>query len=68
LLIGREDLENGEIKNGEIEDSEIGNNEKDIEIADYEKFFLNYINRCAVSIYSANLIINKTAIETANTY
>jgi hypothetical protein len=68
LLVGREDLENGKIEGGEIEDDEIGNNEEDIGIADCEKFFLNYINCCAVSIYSANLIINKAAIETANTY
>jgi hypothetical protein len=68
LLVGRENLENGKIKNDKIEDGEIKNSEKNIEIANYEKFFLNYINRCAVSIHSANLIINKAAIEIANTY
>jgi hypothetical protein len=68
LLVGREDLGNGEIGNGEIEDDKIGESEKDIGIVNYEKFFLNYADRCAVSIYFANLIINKAAIETANTY
>jgi hypothetical protein len=73
LLVGRENLEGGEIEGGEIEggeirDGKIEDDEKDIGIADCEEFFLNYIDRCAVSIYSANLIINKTAIETANTY
>jgi hypothetical protein len=62
LLVGREDLE------GEIKDNEIGDDEEDIEIADCEKFFFNYINRCAVSIYSANLIMDRAAIEIANTY
>jgi hypothetical protein len=63
LLIGREDLGGGEIKNNEI-----GENENDVETADYKKFFLNYTDRCAVSPYSANLIINKAATEIANTY
>jgi hypothetical protein len=63
LLVGRENL-----KNDEIEDSEIENNENDIEIADCEKFFLNYIDRCAVSLHSANLIINKDTIEITNIY
>jgi hypothetical protein len=58
LLVGREDLKGGEIKEGE----------DDIGIADCEKFLLNYINRCAVSLYSANLIINKAITEIANTY
>jgi hypothetical protein len=73
LLVGREDLEDSEIKDNEIgddkiEDDEIENNEEDIRTANYEKFFLNYTDRCAVSIYFANLIINKAAIETTNTY
>jgi hypothetical protein len=68
LLIGREDLEDGEIKNNKIEGGEIKNDKKDIETADYEKFFLNHTNRCAISLHSANLIINKAAIEIANTY
>jgi hypothetical protein len=68
LLVGRENLGSGEIEGDEIEDNEIKEGEEDIEIADYEEFFLNYINRCAVSIYSANLIINKATTETANTY
>jgi hypothetical protein len=68
LLIGRENLENDEIKNGKIKDDEIKDNENDIEIANCEKFFFNYINRYAVSIHSANLIIDKAAIEIANTY
>jgi hypothetical protein len=68
LLIGREDLEGGEIGDDEIEDDEIEDDEEDIGTADCEKFFLNYADRCAVSLYSANLIINKAAIETANTY
>jgi hypothetical protein len=63
LLIDRENLESGEIENGEIENDEDG-----IEITDCEKFFLNYIDRCAVSLHSANLIIDKATIETANTY
>jgi hypothetical protein len=58
LLVGRENLEGGE-----IEDSKNG-----IEIADYEKFFLNYVDRCAISLHSANLIIDRTTAETANTY
>jgi hypothetical protein len=68
LLVGREDLEGGEIKNGEIEDGEIENDKKNIGTADYEKFFLNYIDRCAISIHSANLVIDRAAIETANIY
>jgi hypothetical protein len=73
LLVGREDLEGGEIKDGEIgggkiEDGEVEDDEEDIGIANCEKFFLNYIDRCAVSIYFANLIIDRVAIETANTY
>jgi hypothetical protein len=68
LLVGREDLENDKIENGEIEDDKIGDDEEDIKIADCEEFFLNHIDRCAISIYSGNLIINKAATETANTY
>jgi hypothetical protein len=68
LLIGREDLEDGEIKNNKIEGGEIKNDKKDIETANYKKFFLNYADRCAVSIYFANLIIDRAAIEIANTY
>jgi hypothetical protein len=63
LLVDREDLENSEIGNDEI-----GGDEEDIRITDYEKFFLNYVDRCAVSLYSANLIIDRAAIEIANTY
>jgi hypothetical protein len=62
-LVGREDL-----GDGKIGDDEIGEDEKNIETADCEKFFFNYTDRCAVSLHSANLIINKTTIETANTY
>jgi hypothetical protein len=62
LLVGRENLES------KIEDDEIKNNKKDIEIVDCEKFLFNYIDRCAISIYFANLIMNKAAIEIANTY
>jgi hypothetical protein len=62
LLIGRENLEDGEIKNNKI-----GNDKDDIGIINCEEFFLNYTDRCAVSLYSANLIINKVTIETANT-
>jgi hypothetical protein len=61
-LIGRENLED------EIKDNKIRDNKEDIEIANYEKFLFNYIDRCAVSIYFANLIIDKAAIEIANTY
>jgi hypothetical protein len=63
LLVGREDLESDEIG-----DDKIGNDEEGIKTADCEKFFLNYINRCAVSLHSANLIIDKATIESANTY
>jgi hypothetical protein len=62
LLVGREDLEN------EIGDGELKDGEENVGIIDYEKFLFNYINRCAVSIYSANLIMNRAAIEIANTY
>jgi hypothetical protein len=58
LLIGRENLE----------DDKIGNSEDGIEIADCEKFFLNYVNRCAILLYSANLIIDRAASEIANIY
>jgi hypothetical protein len=68
LLVGREDLGDGKIRNGKIKDDEIGNGEKGVGIVDCEKFFFNYIDRCAVSIYFANLIIDKVAIEIANIY
>jgi hypothetical protein len=68
LLIGREDLRDNEIKNNKIGSDEIKDNEENIEIINCEKFFLNYINRWAVSLYFANLIVNRAAIETANTY
>jgi hypothetical protein len=58
LLIGREDLG----------DDKIGNGENDVETADCEEFFLNHAGRCAVSLYSANLIIDKIITETANIY
>jgi hypothetical protein len=67
-LIGRENLGDGEIKNGKIGNDEIEDNEKNVKIADCEKFFLNYIDRCAISIYFANLIIDRAAIEIASTY
>jgi hypothetical protein len=51
-----------------MEDNEIKNNKDDIEITNYEKIFLNYINRCAVSLHSANLVIDRATAETANTY
>jgi hypothetical protein len=57
MLVGREGLE-GEIRGGE----------ENIGTADCEKFFFNYIDRCAVSVYFANLIVNRAAIEIANTY
>jgi hypothetical protein len=63
LLVGRKDLKNDEIGNNKIRD-----NEENVEIADYEKFFLNYTDRCAISLYFANLIIDRAAIETTNTY
>jgi hypothetical protein len=58
LLVGRENLEGGKI----------GGGENGVEIADCEEFFLNYIDRCAVSLHSANLIVNRVTAETANTY
>jgi hypothetical protein len=67
LLVGREGLES-EIGGGEIGNNEIGDDEEDIETADCEEFLFNYINYCAVSIHSANLIMDRAAIETANTY
>jgi hypothetical protein len=63
LLVGRESLENGKIENDKIGDDEDG-----VGIADCEKFLLNYTDRRAVSLYSANSIINKITTETANTY
>jgi hypothetical protein len=68
LLIDRENLESGEIESDKIRNGEIENDKENIEIADCEKFFLNYIDRCAVSVYFANLIIDRAAIEIANTY
>jgi hypothetical protein len=67
-LVGREGLGSGEIENSEIEDGEIGDDENGVETVDCENFFFNYADRCAISLYSANLIINKATIETANTY
>jgi hypothetical protein len=58
LLIGRENLEKDEIEN----------NKNGVEIADCEEFFLNYTNRWAVSLHSANLIVDRATIETANIY
>jgi hypothetical protein len=58
LLVGREDLEGGEIED----------DENNIGIADCEKFFFNYINCCAILLHSANLIIDRAASETASTY
>jgi hypothetical protein len=58
LLVGREGLEGGEIEN----------DEDGVGIADCEKFFLNYADRCAISLHSANLIINRVTVETVNTY
>jgi hypothetical protein len=68
LLIGRENLKGDEIEDGKIGNNKIEDDEENIKIADYEKFFLNYTDCCAVSIHSANLIIDKAAIEIANTY
>jgi hypothetical protein len=68
LLIGREDLGDGEIGGGEIRDDEIEDGKEGIEIADCEEFFFNYVDRCAVSIYFANLVIDKAAIEIASMY
>jgi hypothetical protein len=45
-----------------------GNGEDDVEIVDCEKFFINYIGCCAVSLYSANLIVIIVAIKTASIY
>jgi hypothetical protein len=57
-LIGREDLGNGEIED----------DENDVEIVDCEKFILNHTDRCADSLHSAKLIIDKATSETANPY
>jgi hypothetical protein len=58
LLVGHENLEDGGIRD----------DENDIGIVDCEKKFFNYIDRCAVSLYFANLIIDRTAIEIMNIY
>jgi hypothetical protein len=58
LLVGREDLGGGEIEN----------NKDGVGIADCEGFFLNYIDRCAISLYFANLVINKAPTKVANMY
>jgi hypothetical protein len=58
LLAGREDLESDKIENSE----------KDVKTVNYEEFFLNHIGRYAISLYSANLVIDKTTAETADTY
>jgi hypothetical protein len=55
LLVGREDL--------------VGNNEDDVEIADYENFFfVNYTGRGAVSPHSINFVIDIATAETASMY
>jgi hypothetical protein len=64
LLVGREGLENNKIGNnkiggGEIEGGEIEGGEEGVGIADCEEFFLNYIDRCAVSLHFANLVIDR---------
>jgi hypothetical protein len=58
LLVGREDLEGDKIKDGE----------DDVEIVDYEKFFLNYAGRCAILLHFANFVIIITAVKTASMY
>jgi hypothetical protein len=43
--------------------------ENDIEIADWENFFfINYINRGAISSHSVNFVINIIIAEITNTY
>ena len=68
MLVGRENLEGGEIKSGEIGGNEIEDNEENVETADCEEFFLNYTDRYAVSIHFTSLIIDKVTIEIASTY
>jgi hypothetical protein len=68
MLVGREGLEGGKIRGGEIGDGEIGSGEDGVGIAGCEKFFFNYINCCAVSLHSANLVVNKVTVEIASTY
>jgi hypothetical protein len=59
LLVGREDLGGGEIKDGE----------DGVGIVDCENFiFINYIDRCTISLHSANLVINIVIAEITNTY
>jgi hypothetical protein len=66
---GAEDFAgNDEIENGEIRDDEIGDGEDGVGTADYEKFFLNYADRCAVSLHSANLVVIIAVIKTASIY
>jgi hypothetical protein len=62
LLVGREDLE------GEIRDDKLKDGKENVRIADCEKFLFNYINHCAVSVYFANLIMDRAAIEITNKY
>jgi hypothetical protein len=59
LLVGRENLEDDEIEDDD---------EDDIGIVNCGKKIFNYADRCAVSVYFANLIMDKAAIEIANTY
>jgi hypothetical protein len=68
LLVGRENLKSGKIGNDKIGGGKIRDNKENVEIADCEKFFLNYIDRCAISLHSANLIIDRATAETANIY
>jgi hypothetical protein len=57
-------LDGRDLENNEIEDNENG-----IEIADSENFFLiNYVGRGAVSLYSANFVVDIAIAETASTY
>jgi nitrogen regulatory protein PII-like uncharacterized protein len=42
--------------------------EDGVETADCEKFFVNHIGRCAVSLHSANLVIIIAVVKTASMY
>jgi hypothetical protein len=59
MLDGREDLENNKIKD----------NKDKIRIAEYENFFfINNINRGAISPHSTNFVINIITAKIVNTY
>jgi hypothetical protein len=53
---------------GFAEDGEIGDDKDGVGTANCENFFINHANRCAVSLYSANLVIVIAAVKIASIY